>query len=98
MRKDDIFREECLKQAGLLKTNLEINGWDGAWYRRAYFDDCTPLGSSTNEECKIDSIAQSWAVLAGVAGRDRAKMALDAADASFASLKADLGHLAPVEK
>ncbi len=44
---------------------VEAHGWDGAWYRRAYFDDGTPLGSSTNDECRIDSIAQSWSVISG---------------------------------
>ena len=44
---------------------LEAHGWDGEWYRRAYFDDGTPLGSATNAECQIDSIAQSWSVLSG---------------------------------
>ena len=55
------FREE----ASILHRNIERNGWDGNWYRRAYFDDGTPLGSVTNLECKIDSIAQSWSVLSG---------------------------------
>jgi len=41
------------------------HGWDGEWYRRAYFDDGAPLGSSVNPECQIDSIAQSWSVLSG---------------------------------
>jgi len=50
-----------------LEEALERHGWDGDWYRRAYFDDGTPLGSSVNEECRIDSIAQSWAVLSGAA-------------------------------
>ena len=44
-------------------TTIEQNGWDGAWYRRAWFDDGSPLGSSTNAECRIDSIAQSWSVI-----------------------------------
>ena len=50
---------------------IESDGWDGAWYRRAYFDDGTPLGSDTQEECRIDSIAQSWSVIsdAGAAAR-----------------------------
>ncbi|MEO6324590.1 MAG: carbohydrate-binding protein, partial [Thermoanaerobaculia bacterium] len=52
--------------------------WDGDWYRRAYFDDGTPLGSSQNEECRIDSIAQSWSVLSGVAPLPRAERAMDA--------------------
>ena len=50
--------------------NIEQNGWDGEWYRRAYFDDGSPLGSASNPECQIDSIAQSWSVLSG-AGDDR---------------------------
>jgi cyclic beta-1,2-glucan synthetase len=57
---------------------LEESGWDGAWYRRAYYDDGTPLGSQANEECRIDSIAQSWAALSGAGDPDRARMALDA--------------------
>ena len=48
-----------------LKAALERDGWDGEWYRRAYFDDGTPLGSATNSECRIDSIAQSWGVISG---------------------------------
>ena len=52
--------------------------WDGEWYRRAYFDDGTPLGSANNEECKIDSIAQSWAVISGAADPERAREAMRA--------------------
>lgn len=51
--------------AAQLRDAVETHAWDGEWYRRAYFDDGTPLGSSSNEECQIDSIAQSWAVIAG---------------------------------
>lgn len=54
-----------------LKQNLELNGWDGDWYKRAYFDDGSPLGSVTNKECSIDSIAQSWAVISGAAQKER---------------------------
>jgi cyclic beta-1,2-glucan synthetase len=60
-----------------LGTMLE-QSWDGEWYRRAYFDDGTPLGSSHNEEGKIDSVAQSWAVLSGAAPRPRAERAMGA--------------------
>jgi cyclic beta-1,2-glucan synthetase len=63
-----------------LKAALEREGWDGEWYRRAYFDDGTPLGSSTNDECKIDAIAQSWAVISGAAERGRAVRAMAAVD------------------
>jgi cyclic beta-1,2-glucan synthetase len=56
---------------------LELS-WDGEWYRRAYFDDGTPLGSKQSEQCRIDSIAQSWAVLSGTAPAGRAERAMDA--------------------
>jgi cyclic beta-1,2-glucan synthetase len=56
------------------------NAWDGAWYRRAYFDDGTPLGSSSNQECRIDAIAQSWAVIAGTGDPERARRAIASTD------------------
>jgi cyclic beta-1,2-glucan synthetase len=68
---------ECRSRAEELRTTAEHQGWDGAWYRRAYFDDGTPLGSSADDECRIDSIVQSWAVLSGVAEPDRAARAMD---------------------
>ncbi|HTA51316.1 MAG TPA: glycosyl hydrolase family 65 protein, partial [Candidatus Acidoferrum sp.] len=61
-----------------LKAALERDGWDGEWYRRAYYDDGTPLGSSKDTECKIDSIAQSWAVISGGAEPARAQRAMAA--------------------
>jgi len=63
--------------AAQLKIAIETEAWDGAWYRRAYFDDGTPLGSAANAECRIDSIAQSWAILSGVADDDRARRAMN---------------------
>jgi cyclic beta-1,2-glucan synthetase len=51
-----------------LKSSIQENAWDGNWYLRAFFDDGTPLGSASKEECKIDSIAQSWAVISGTLG------------------------------
>lgn len=59
-----------------LKAAIEAEAWDGAWYRRAYFDDGTALGSAANAECRIDSIAQSWAVMSGVADDGRARRAM----------------------
>jgi cyclic beta-1,2-glucan synthetase len=56
---------------------LEKNGWDGKWYLRAYYDDGSPLGSSTNEECRIDSIAQSWAVISGNADAEHAMQGME---------------------
>lgn len=58
--------------------NMLEQAWDGDWYRRAYFDDGTPLGSSQIAECRIDSISQSWAVLSGAAPVTRAERAMDA--------------------
>ena len=60
-----------------LQTALERDGWDGRWYRRGFFDDGSLLGSAQNEECRIDAIAQSWAVLSGGATPARAMMAMD---------------------
>jgi cyclic beta-1,2-glucan synthetase len=59
-----------------LKAAVETEAWDGAWYRRAYFDDGTPLGSASNAECRIDSIAQCWAVISGAANSERAQRAM----------------------
>jgi cyclic beta-1,2-glucan synthetase len=64
--------------ADRLHRALEETAWDGAWYRRAYFDDGTPLGSAQNDECRIDSIAQSWGVIAGAADPQRARQAMAA--------------------
>ncbi len=63
-----------------LKAALEREGWDGEWYRRAYFDDGTPLGSAKNTECRIDSIAQSWGVMTGAADPGRVARAMAAVD------------------
>jgi cyclic beta-1,2-glucan synthetase len=63
-----------------LKAALERDGWDGEWYRRAYFDDGTPLGSKLNDECRIDSIAQSWGVMSGAAEPSRVARAMAAVD------------------
>ncbi|MDD5274587.1 MAG: glucoamylase family protein [Methylovulum sp.] len=64
------------EHAAQLKIAVETEAWDGAWYRRAYFDDGSPLGSATNAECRIDSIAQSWGVISGAAGAERAQRAM----------------------
>ena len=66
--------------ANNLRAAIEDQAWDGAWYKRAYFDDGTPLGSAYNTECRIDSIAQSWAVLSGAADRERALRAMESVD------------------
>lgn len=75
-RKENERGNRYRKHLELLKKGLEENAWDGDWYRRAYFDDGTPLGSAQNEECKIDSIAQSWGVISGAADLQRAHRAM----------------------
>lgn len=65
-------------QADAYAEAAERNGWDGAWYLRAYFDNGTPMGSAQNEECQIDSLAQSWSVISGAGSPDRQRMAMDA--------------------
>ncbi|MFA5083611.1 MAG: glycosyl hydrolase family 65 protein, partial [Hydrogenophilaceae bacterium] len=77
---DPEFAGLCAAEAARLAENLERHGWDGAWYRRAWFDDGTPLGSAENTECRIDSISQSWAVLSGAGAGERARLAMHAVD------------------
>ena len=78
LRKDHEFADRCKKESFQLKKNIELNSWDGNWYLRAFFDDGTPLGSSKNTECKIDSIPQSWSVLSGGGNIIRSKTAMNA--------------------
>jgi cyclic beta-1,2-glucan synthetase len=77
---DAEFSNECLSAASALRHNIDQHGWDGGWYRRAYFDDGTPLGSAVNTECQIDSISQSWSVLSGAGDPERSRIAMDALD------------------
>lgn len=76
---DTAFAEICKKEAQQLKVNIEKHAWDGEWYKRAWFDNGTELGSAANEECKIDSIAQSWSVLSGAGDADRVSTAMESA-------------------
>ncbi len=73
------------KHAASLQQALEREAWDGDWYRRGYFDDGTALGSVASDECRIDSIAQSWAVISGAAEPDRAQRAMAAVDKQLVS-------------
>jgi cyclic beta-1,2-glucan synthetase len=77
----DIERAERWRaNVDALKMAVEREAWDGDWYRRAYFDDGTPLGSAQNEECRIDSIAQSWAVISGAGDHERRRRAMSAVE------------------
>jgi cyclic beta-1,2-glucan synthetase len=80
VRGDFSFAERCEREAAQVRQNIEQNGWDGEWYLRAYFDDGTPLGSASNPECQIDSIAQSWSVLSGATDAERSRLAMEAVD------------------
>src|SRR5678815_6091413 len=73
---DAAFVELCQNEAARLRQNIEQHGWDGQWYRRAYFDDGTPLGSASNPECQIDAIPQSWSVISGAGEPERSQIAL----------------------
>ncbi len=77
---DDTFAIRCELEAKRLQKNIEEHAWDGAWYRRAYFDDGTPLGTAQAEECRIDSLSQSWSILSGAGDVERSKTAMEAVD------------------
>ncbi|MGZ8252491.1 MAG: GH36-type glycosyl hydrolase domain-containing protein, partial [Methylophilaceae bacterium] len=90
---DAAFAATCTAQATLLRTNIETHAWDGAWYRRAYFDDGTPLGSAANDECQIDSISQSWAVISNGGNPTRAQQAMAAVNQRLVRRDAQLIQL-----
>ncbi len=88
-RQDESFAALCAAEAEKLRRNIEEHAWDGEWYRRAYFDDGTPLGSASNPECRIDSIPQSWSVLSGAASPERGRQVMAAVDKQL--VRRDLG-------
>jgi cyclic beta-1,2-glucan synthetase len=88
-RSDGARARRYRNEARLLASQLELT-WDGEWYRRGYYDDGTPLGSAQNEECKIDSIAQSWAVLSGAVPRRFAERAMDAVRTALIARRSQL--------
>ncbi len=76
-RRGEVERAKSWRStADAIGAALEKEAWDGEWYKRAFFDDGTPLGSAESEECRIDSIAQSWAVLSGAGDEGRARQAM----------------------
>nr|WP_269792833.1 glycoside hydrolase family 94 protein [Stenotrophomonas sp. Iso1] len=92
-RGDEAFASYCADQAQRLQKNLETHAWDGQWYRRAWFDDGTPLGSTESDECRIDSISQSWSVLSGAAEPLRAARAMASLDQHLVEREAGLVKL-----
>ncbi len=89
-RNDDAQVTKCTEHARSLAAAIERHGWDGAWYRRAYFDDGTPLGSASNEECSIDGLPQSWAALAKVGDPARTRQALDSLEQRLVEPELDI--------
>ena len=80
-KKEDFEKEEYYnKIKKFIVENIENNAWDGKWYRRAYFDDGKVLGSAENDECQIDSLSQSWAVISEGGNKDRTEKAMLAAE------------------
>jgi cellobiose phosphorylase len=73
---DQVFAEHCAASIAPLTTSIEQQAWDGRWYRRAWFDDGTVLGSADNTECRIDALPQAWAALTGIGGSVRAHTAM----------------------
>ena len=92
-RKDIAFADRCVTQARQLQKNIELHAWDGAWYRRAWFDNGEPLGSATNAECQIDSLPQSWSVISGAGDSQRSREAMNAVDQRLVRRNAKLIQL-----
>ncbi len=92
-RNDTVFAARCLAQARQLQENIEQHAWDGAWYRRAYFDNGEPLGSQSNPVCQIDSLPQSWAVLSGAGDPTRSREAMHSVDQRLVRREARLIQL-----
>ena len=92
-RHDEARFERWNHCAEALGAALETAGWDGQWYRRAYYDDGTILGSAASGECRIDAIAQSWAVLSGAAPQERARLAMEAVTTQLIRLDVGLAVL-----
>src|SRR5437867_4664533 len=76
LRNDTDALEFCQSHVKAIKEAADAQGWDGEWYRRAYFDDGTPLGARVNQEAITDSLPQSWAIISGEAEAEHAKRAL----------------------
>ncbi|NTV62554.1 MAG: glycosyl transferase, partial [Oscillochloris sp.] len=80
-------------EAKRLRGAIEAHAWDGGWYLRAFYDDGTPLGSRSSSECRIDSLTQSWAVIADAGDPARARQAMAAVDAQLVDREAGLIQL-----
>jgi cellobiose phosphorylase len=88
-RGDQTVADLCATEAANLRRNIDAQAWDGEWYRRAYFDNGEPMGSASSDECKIDSLPQSWSILSGAGDATRSRQALEALYTHL--VKPDLG-------
>lgn len=75
-KNDEYNYKKYIETMDFIRENLETYGWDGNWYKRAYFDDGTPLGSHENQECKIDALSQCWSVISEAGDKERANIAM----------------------
>ncbi len=92
-RQDTEMATRCQTEARGLQERINLAGWDGAWWLRAFYDHGEPLGSATNAECRIDSLPQSWSVLSGAADPARAESAMHAVETHLVNPKAGLIQL-----
>ncbi len=92
-RGDYLIADRCEEMAKRLRKNIEKHAWDGDWYRRAWYDDGVPLGSAQNDECRIDSISQSWSVLSGAGDPQRSRQAMSSLDTHLVRRDAGLIQL-----
>jgi cellobiose phosphorylase len=76
---DGAYGRELEQKREALLQSIEENAWDGEWYLRAFYDDGSKLGSKENDECRIDSISQSWSVISKGAGKERTEAAMQSA-------------------
>jgi cellobiose phosphorylase len=93
LRGDTAMAEKCYANVAKIREAVEREAWDGAWYKRAYFDDGSPLGSASNPECQIDSLPQSWSVISGAGDPARAKEALKSVNSRLVRQEAGLIQL-----
>jgi cellobiose phosphorylase len=93
LKADTVLIDEIQVIRQQLATNIELNAWDGEWYRRAYFDDGSPLGSSQSAECQIDLLPQCWSVLAEVGSRERMHTAMQSVEKRLIDKEASLIRL-----
>ena len=92
-RQDIAFAERCTTHAQQLQHNIERHAWDGAWYRRAWFDNGEVLGSHISPECQIDSLPQSWSVISGAGNAQHALQAMQSVDSRLVRREAGLVQL-----